>query len=47
MTIIRQPSLFGIHELYEMEPTHRYEAIISCIDIDTIYRDRVVAKNQD
>lgn len=42
MTIIRQPSLFGIHELYKMEPTHRYEAIISCIDIDAIYR--VVAK---
>lgn len=37
MTIIRQPSLFGIQELYEMEPTHRYEAIISTIDLDAIY----------
>lgn len=40
MTIIRQPSLFiSIQELYEMEPTHRYEAIISAIDLDTIYRE--------
>ncbi|WAA09194.1 IS1182 family transposase [Fervidibacillus albus] len=37
MTIIRQPSLFDIQELYEMEPTHRYEAIISSIDLDEIY----------
>lgn len=37
MTIIRQESLFGIQELFEMEPTHRYEAIISAIDLDTIY----------
>ena len=29
MTIIRQQSLFGIQELYEMEPTQRYESIIS------------------
>src|SRR5690625_2233314 len=37
MTIIRQETLFGIQELYEMEPTHRYEAIISAIDLDKIY----------
>jgi transposase len=37
MTIIRQQSLFGIQELYEMEPTHRYEAIISAIDLDAIH----------
>ncbi|MEN1968894.1 IS1182 family transposase [Lentibacillus sp. N15] len=37
MTIIRQQSLFGIQELYEMEPTHRYESIISAIELDTIY----------
>src|SRR5690625_6721192 len=37
MTIIRQQSLFGIQELYEMEPTQRYESIISAIDLDTIY----------
>src|SRR5690625_1845911 len=37
MTIIRQETLLGIQELYEMEPTHRYEAIISAIDLDKIY----------
>ncbi|WP_080876020.1 transposase [Oceanobacillus timonensis] len=37
MTIIRQPSLFGIQELYDMEPTQKYEAIISAIDLDLIY----------
>jgi|SRR5690625_2854468 len=39
MTIIRQQSLFGIQELYEMEPTHRYEAIISAIDLDAIHHE--------
>jgi transposase len=37
MTIIRQESLFGIQELYDMEPTQKYEAIISTIDLDAIY----------
>lgn len=37
MTIIRQMSLFGIQELYDMEPTQKYEAIISAIDLDAIY----------
>jgi len=37
MAIIRQQSLFGIQELFEMEPTQRYESIISTIDLDTIY----------
>ena len=37
MTIIRQISLFGIQELYDMEPTQKYEAIISTIDLDKIY----------
>ena len=37
MTIIRQPSLFSIQELYDMEPTQKYNAIISAIDIDAIY----------
>ena len=37
MTIIRQISLFGIQELYDMEPTQKYEAIISAIDLDKIY----------
>lgn len=39
MTIIRQPSLFSIQELYEMEPTQKYEAIISTIDLDAIYHE--------
>lgn len=33
MPIIRQGSLFGIHELYELEPTHRFDAVFSAIDI--------------
>jgi transposase len=33
MSIIRQGSIFDIHELYELEPTHRFEAIFSAIDI--------------
>src|SRR5690625_6987439 len=37
MTIIRQPSLFGIQELYDMEPTQKYDAIISAIDLGKIY----------
>lgn len=37
MTIIRQPSLFSIQELYDMEPTQKYDAIISGIDLDKIY----------
>lgn len=37
MTIIRQPSLFGIQELYEMEPTQSYELIISAIDLNVIH----------
>lgn len=38
MTIIRQTSLFGIQELYDMEPTQKYEAIISAIDLDKIHQ---------
>jgi len=34
MAIIRQPSLFSIQELYDMEPTQKYDAIISAINID-------------
>ncbi|MBP1970994.1 transposase [Virgibacillus natechei] len=45
MTIIRQTSLFGIQELYEMEPTHRYESIISAIDLDMIYHE-ITKKSQ-
>ena len=35
MPIIRQGSLFGIQDLYDLEPTHRFEAIFSTIDIDS------------
>ena len=37
MTIIRQPSLFSIQELYDMEPTQKYDAILLAIDMDAIY----------
>lgn len=37
MTIIRQMSLFGVQELFEMEPTHRYDAIISALNLDKMY----------
>ena len=37
MTIIRQGSLFGLQELYDLEPTHRFEAIFSAIDIEPIF----------
>jgi transposase len=37
MTIIRQGSLFDLQELYDLEPTQRFEAIFSAIDIDPIF----------
>jgi len=37
MTIIRQGSLFGLQELYDLEPTQRFSAIFSAIDIDPIF----------
>jgi transposase len=37
MPIIRQGSLFGLQELYDLEPTQRFEAIFSAIDIDPIF----------
>lgn len=39
MPIIRQQSLFSIQELYEMEPTQRYESIISAINLDAIHHE--------
>ena len=39
MTIIRQPSLFSIQELYDMEPTQKYDAIISSINMEPIYHE--------
>jgi transposase len=37
MTSIRQGSLFDLQELFDLEPTQRYEAIISAIDLDLIF----------
>ncbi|CAM3892128.1 transposase [Lederbergia lenta] len=37
MTIIRQESLFHLQELYNLEPTQRFEALFSAIDIDPIF----------
>ena len=37
MTIIRQGSLFGLQELYDLEPIQRFEAIFSTIDMDPIF----------
>lgn len=42
MTIIRQESLFNLQDFYELEPTHRFEAIFSTIDIAPVFS--VVAK---
>ena len=36
MTIIRQGSLFNLQDLYDLEPTQRFEAIFSAIDINPI-----------
>jgi transposase len=36
MSIIRQGSLFDLQDLYDLEPTHRYEAILSSVDVDSI-----------
>jgi len=38
MTIVKQISLFDIHQLLEMESSHRYEAIFSAIDIQPIFQ---------
>ncbi len=36
MPIIRQGSLFDLQDLYDLEPPHRYEAILSSIDVNSI-----------
>jgi transposase len=36
MSIIRQGSLFDLQDLYDLEPTQRYDAIVSAIDVETI-----------
>ena len=37
MPIIRQGSLFDLQELYNLEPTHRFSAIFSAINIQPIF----------
>ncbi len=37
MSIIRQQSLFDMHELYEMEPTHHFEAVFSTLNLNPIW----------
>jgi transposase len=37
MTIIRQGSLFDLQDLYDLEPTHRFSAIFSTLDIQPIF----------
>ncbi|WP_339287861.1 transposase [Ureibacillus sp. FSL K6-0786] len=38
MTMVKQISLFDIHQLLEMESSHRYDAIFSVIDIQPIFQ---------
>jgi transposase len=37
MSSIRQGSLFDMQDLYDLEPTQRYEAILSAIDVEIIF----------
>ena len=37
MSIIRQQSLFDMHELYKMEPTHHFEAVFSTVNLNPIW----------
>lgn len=39
MTIIRQECFFSIQELYDMQPTQKYNEIISAINMDLIYAE--------
>jgi len=38
MTIVKQISLFDIHELFEMESSHRFDAIFSTFDVQPIFQ---------
>lgn len=38
MSIIRQGSLFDLQDLFDLEPTQRYDAILSAVDTDVIYQ---------
>ncbi|MDX8046530.1 hypothetical protein SH601_11100 [Gracilibacillus sp. S3-1-1] len=46
MSIVRQVSSFDIQKLYKMEPTHRYEDIISIIDLYVIYHKELLPMTQ-
>jgi transposase len=39
MPIIRQGSLFDLQDLFDLEPTQRYDAVISAIDLDLIFQE--------
>jgi len=47
MTIMQQPSLFSIQELYDIQPTEKYDAIVAAINLDIIHyevmKNRIVA----
>ena len=38
MPIIRQDNLFDMQELFEMEPTHRFNAIFSTLELAPLLR---------
>ena len=37
MTIVKQISLFDIQELFEMESSHQFDAIISTFDVQPLH----------
>jgi transposase len=37
MSMFRQGSLFDLQELYDLEPTQRFEAVFSTIDIHPLF----------
>jgi transposase len=39
MSIVRQESIFTMQELYDLEPTQRYDAILSEVDTNAIYQE--------
>ena len=43
MTIILNPSLFSVQELYDMQVTEKHDAIIEAINLNLIYHE--VMKN--
>jgi transposase len=39
MSIIRQGSLFDIQDLYNLEPTHRFEAVFSTLYVEPLLKE--------